>query len=93
MGVTATGKLNSGGLGRVHFNTGTNLLYSDSGVTRNPVGPAQVGTFSSGVREPLISESPRLYAVLSGPVVLVSCARLSVLRSQSRIREGCSFVI
>lgn len=48
-GVTVTGTLNSGSLGsRVHFDTGTNLLYSDSGVITNPVGPAQVGKFSTG---------------------------------------------
>ena len=48
-GVSSAGTLNSGGLGsRVHFDTGTNLLYSDSGVITNPVGPAQVGKFSAG---------------------------------------------
>lgn len=49
-GVTFTSTLNSGiSLGnRVHFDTGTNLLYSDSGVITNPVGPAQVGKFSAG---------------------------------------------
>ncbi|WP_406704454.1 beta strand repeat-containing protein [Tunturibacter empetritectus] len=49
-GVTVAGALNSGNLGlRVHFDPGTNLIYSDSGVITNPVGPAQVGTFPSGV--------------------------------------------
>jgi hypothetical protein len=48
-GVTLSSTLNSGGLGAgVHFDTGTNLLYSDSGVITNPVGPIQVGTFSTG---------------------------------------------
>ena len=48
-GVSALNALNSGGLGsRVHYGSGTKLLYSDSGVITNPVGPAQVGTFSAG---------------------------------------------
>jgi hypothetical protein len=48
-GVSLVGTLNSGGLGqRIHFDSGTNLLYSDSGVITNPVGPVQVGTFSAG---------------------------------------------
>jgi hypothetical protein len=48
-GVTVVGALNSGNLGlRVHFDSGTKLLYSDSGVITNPVGPAQVGTLPSG---------------------------------------------
>jgi hypothetical protein len=48
-GVTLTGGLNGGGLGsRVHFDTGTKLLYSDSGIITNPIGPSQVGKFSAG---------------------------------------------
>ncbi len=48
-GVAINGGLNYGGLGyRVHFDAGTKLLYSDSGVITNPVGPAQVGKFSAG---------------------------------------------
>lgn len=48
-GVSTVTGLNSGGLGtRVHFDTGTKLLYSDSGVITNPAGPAQVGAFSAG---------------------------------------------
>ena len=48
-GVSLVGTLNSGGLGaRVHYDDGTSLLYSDSGVITNPVGPAQVGKFSAG---------------------------------------------
>jgi len=48
-GVSLAGTLNSGALGtRIHFDTGTNLLYSDSGVITNPAGPAQVGEFSAG---------------------------------------------
>jgi hypothetical protein len=48
-GVSAVNALNSGYLGsRVYYDSGTKLLYSDSGVITNPVGPAQVGTFSVG---------------------------------------------
>lgn len=48
-GVSTANVLNSGSLGtRVHYDSGTKLLYSDSGVITNPVGPAQVGTFSAG---------------------------------------------
>lgn len=43
--VTVTGTLNSGSLGsRVHFDTGTNLLHSDSGVITNPVGPRKLAS-------------------------------------------------
>ena len=39
----------SGVLGlQVHFDPGTRLLYSDSGVITNPVQPAQIGKFGSG---------------------------------------------
>lgn len=48
-GVATNGVLNYGSLGyRVHFDAGTKLLYSDSGIITNPVGPAQVGQFSAG---------------------------------------------
>jgi hypothetical protein len=48
-GVTFARGLNSGGLGTaVHYDAGTKLLYSDSGVITNPVGPTQVGVFSAG---------------------------------------------
>jgi hypothetical protein len=48
-GVSPANGLNSGGFGlQVHYDPGTKLLYSDSGVIRNPVGPAQVGKFDSG---------------------------------------------
>lgn len=47
-GVSLQSILNSGSLGlRVHYDSGTNLLYSDSGVITNPVGPAQVGKFTT----------------------------------------------
>ncbi|NYF91762.1 hypothetical protein RBB79_19045 [Tunturiibacter empetritectus] len=48
-GVSPANGLNSGGFGlQVHFDPGTKLLYSDSGVITNPVGPVQVGKFDSG---------------------------------------------
>jgi hypothetical protein len=48
-GVSLTNGLNRGGFGlQVHFDPGTKLLYSDSGVITNPVGPVQVGQFDSG---------------------------------------------
>lgn len=48
-GVTLTGKLNSGGLGlHVHYDSATGLLFSDSGIITNPVGPAQVGKLANG---------------------------------------------
>lgn len=48
-GVSPANALNRGGFGlQVHFDPGTKLLYSDSGVITNPVGPAQVGQFDSG---------------------------------------------
>ncbi|MBB5344386.1 beta strand repeat-containing protein [Tunturibacter empetritectus] len=48
-GVSPANGLNSGGFGlQVHYDPGTKLLYSDSGVITNPVGPVQVGKFDSG---------------------------------------------
>lgn len=51
-GVSVQNYLNSGNLNlglRVHYDSGTKLLYSDSGVITNPVGPAQVGQFTTGL--------------------------------------------
>lgn len=65
-GVTVGGTLNSGNLGlRVHYDTGTKLLYSDSGVITNPVGPAQVGAFPSGVAVVTDSTLKRAFVLTS----------------------------
>jgi hypothetical protein len=65
-GVAVGGTLNSGSLGlRVHYDTGTKLLYSDSGVITNPVGPAQVGTFPSGVAVVTDSTLKRAFVLTS----------------------------
>jgi hypothetical protein len=65
-GVTLGGTLNSGTLGlRVHFDAGTKLLYSDSGVITNPVGPAQVGTFPSGAAVVTDSTLKRAFVLTS----------------------------
>jgi hypothetical protein len=56
-GVTLSGQLNTGGLGlRVHFDAGTGLLYSDSGIITNPVGPAQVGNLAGGAGDLLVTD-------------------------------------
>jgi hypothetical protein len=65
-GVTVTGTLNSGNLGsRVHFDTGTKLLYSDSGIITNPIGPAQAGKFSAGGLVVTDSTLKRAFALTS----------------------------
>ena len=48
-GVILGGQLDRGYFGaKIHFDSGTKLLYSDSGVITNPVGLIQVGKFSTG---------------------------------------------
>jgi hypothetical protein len=50
-GVTLSGTFNTGSNSldpRVHFDSGTSLLYSDSGVITNPVTSAQAGKLSAG---------------------------------------------
>lgn len=48
-GLSPANGLNQGSFGlQVHFDPGTKLLYSDSGVITNPIGPVQVGQFDSG---------------------------------------------
>jgi hypothetical protein len=65
-GVSVGSTLNGGNLGlRVHYDTGTKLLYSDSGVITNPVGPAQVGTFPSGVAVVTDSTLKRAFVLTS----------------------------
>ena len=65
-GVTLAGTLNGGGLGAgVHFDSGTKLLYSDSGVITNPVGPVQVGKFSAGGLVVTDSAVKRAYVLTS----------------------------
>lgn len=56
-GVTLTGQLNTGGLGlHLHYDSGTGLLYSDSGVITNPAGPAQVAKLAAGSGDLLVPD-------------------------------------
>jgi hypothetical protein len=56
-GVTVNGTLNTGALGsRIHFDSGTGLLFSDSGVITNPVGPAQVAKLGNGAGILLVTD-------------------------------------
>jgi hypothetical protein len=56
-GVTVNGTLNTGALGsRIHFDSGTGLLFSNSGVITNPVGPAQVAKLGNGAGILLVTD-------------------------------------
>jgi hypothetical protein len=71
-GVSPANGLNRGGFGlQVHFDPGTKLLYSDSGVITNPVGPAQVGQFDSGEGTLLATDSALKRAFVLTPLTTV----------------------
>jgi hypothetical protein len=71
-GVSPANGLNRGGFGlQVHFDPGTKLLYSDSGVITNPIGPAQVGQFDSGEGTLLATDSALKRAFVLTPLTTV----------------------
>ena len=56
-GVTVTGTSGRTHLGnRVHFDSATNLLFSDSGVITNPIGLVQAGTLAGGAGDLLVTD-------------------------------------
>jgi len=56
--VTRTGILNSGVFlaEGVHFDNSTGLLFSNSGIITNPVGPAQVGKLANGAGDVVVTD-------------------------------------
>lgn len=81
-GVSLTRTLNRGGLGtRIHFDTGTNLLYSDSGVITNPedrafLNPGPVEPQSQRADRASVGARPKGQAYISSGAFLV-CLRLA----------------